>query len=580
MKSRWARLEGIAWGALLVATCGLFAWYCHGLPLALAEESRASLAWARTIAEIGSPRLTWGGAVEEGFPSAAWLALQVLLLEAGLDATRWLRVVTCVSGAALVLVTGLFGPVVFRRAPRLEDAMPAVALALNAFVARAAVDGTETSLWSFAVLVVAMVVTRSFARARPRLAGVAVALLALVRPEAVLLVPPTFAAWWLAARLARGEQPRRPTIEALTLVTASLFVLALAWGARFLVFADFWPTMPPSSRPDAATFAAQHANWVWTAVAGLLVTVVWRRFVPGGTGLAALWAAALLLGALLPGAAPIAAAAVPLLAVVAGAGVSSARDALRLPGGPARGLVWASLCGVGVTLASTTMMKRATVNAPEPAPSVAPLASGLRAHGVERPFVATDRPLEVAADLRSARLLAVRKADLEHPRVLDDRLTSEGPPDIAIGEWLGALPMAQAVLVAPDDELDGGAWVLGNQSQDEDPRCPDGKLSLVGLTPELLIEQLERDLGSGQPARALQRWVCAAAYLPDDQLPSALAREPIVAQALAHARELEAQGQLEAAVRHLSLATLLEDEDPHLRRRTERLRARWLSPAE
>ena len=156
---------------------------------------------------------------------------------------------------------------------------------------------------------------------------------------------------------------------------------------------------------------------------------------------------------------------------------------------------------------------------------------------------------------------------------LEDLLVSEGPPDVVdLRIAVEGMPrLAAAMSPGP------GAWWLAEQSPDDDPRCPEGRLSLLSTSAEQLLTQLEADVMEEQVQRGLSRWRCALGALETAQLPEARDRRALAEKLAAQAALFERQGRLELAVRSASLAASLDGEDVQRRARAERLRTRWLS---
>ena len=189
---------------------------------------------------------------------------------------------------------------------------------------------------------------------------------------------------------------------------------------------------------------------------------------------------------------------------------------------------------------------------------------------MRQPLVAWSDAVEAAALFPEARVVVVKRPSL----VMEDLLISEGPPDLVDARVpLEGMPrLAGAVDPGP-----GGAWWLSEQSPDDDPRCPDGRLALLSTSPEQLAAQLARDVDEEQPQRALARWRCALGALEAAQLPARESRRQLAEHLAARAAVFEGQGRLELALRAASLAASVDGEDVQRRARAERLRERWLS---
>ncbi|MGQ0508076.1 MAG: hypothetical protein ACT4TC_22480, partial [Myxococcaceae bacterium] len=147
---------------------------------------------------------------------------------------------------------------------------------------------------------------------------------------------------------------------------------------------------------------------------------------------------------------------------------------------------------------------------------------------------------------------------------LEDYLTGEGLPDVVDAHGpSGHIAHYQKLL--QHYRRDGQFWVLNGLSPGVDPRCPQGhseaalRQAIAALRPEEAIAQV----------RCLQAHANAMRAEVDDLT--------LLDRALEASAAAEAQGKSEAALRWSSLATLLSNEDAHLRRRTERLRLKFLA---
>jgi hypothetical protein len=264
----------------------------------------------------------------------------------------------------------------------------------------------------------------------------------------------------------------------------------------------------------------------------------------------------------------------PLLAMLVGEGLSAARER-AVAETEARILVRLAWLGMGVGALLLVMASSAsyalgsimpTLSAPAEQPAV---QDELKRRGLQQPLVAWSDGVEAARLFPDARVVVVRAPS----RALEDLLVSEGPPDLVDGRVvLEAMPrLAETVAAGP-----GGARWLVEQSADDDPRCPDGRLALLSTPPEQLQAALEKDVADGLPQKALARWRCALGALTDEHLPSTAARLELSARLVEKANALESQGLNEQAVRVGALASSLAGEPALLRARVERLRLRWL----
>ena len=98
--------------------------------------------------------------------------------------------------------------------------------------------------------------------------------------------------------------------------------------------------------------------------------------------------------------------------------------------------------------------------------------------------------------------------------------------------------------------------------------------SVLGPETSELRRQLERLIDASDPGKAVDLVRCIQAHRP-----AAFAElRSLSPRALDAAGRAERSGGLEWALRFSSLATILADENAHLRRRTEQLRRRLFPP--
>jgi hypothetical protein len=264
---------------------------------------------------------------------------------------------------------------------------------------------------------------------------------------------------------------------------------------------------------------------------------------------------------------------VPLLAMLVGDGLSAAREgATRTEPGPQRTLAWAAFIGLAVMLSLAVAAAFALGPIMPVRQTVVPraeLREELARRGLRQPLVAWSDGAEAAALFPEARVVVVTGPSLP----MEDLLMTEGPPDVLdLRISVEGMPRL-AGMISPGP----GAWWLSEQSPDEDPRCPEGRLALLSTSPDQLAAQLERDVLEEQVQRGLSRWRCALGALEASQLPTASARRALAEVVAGRSAVFESQGRLELALRAAALAASLDGEDVQRRARAERLRTRWLS---
>jgi len=155
---------------------------------------------------------------------------------------------------------------------------------------------------------------------------------------------------------------------------------------------------------------------------------------------------------------------------------------------------------------------------------------------------------------------------------LEDYLVSEGPPILVDVHGPSGHLGRYARLMTQYHGIGHSMWQLKGLSATEDPRCPEGKAATLALDAKALTARFEADIREGRAEEGLRRWRCVFAYKPLGELPDEDARERLADLAEERGEVLEREGQLTPALRHYSLATLLDDGNAHRRRKTEKLR--------
>lgn len=567
--------EAVATGLVLVAALGIFAarWEAH--PGGLSAEQADSLAIARTLASGGGPRFTPVSSATLGPPNLVWLGVQVFVERVGVSPEVWLPRAALVMALLALLVVGLRGGWVWKRLPRLEDALPVLGLTLVTAIVEAAALGSGSLSWMLTLAASAVVLGKFLGSGRSGTVGWLLGALCIVRPAAAWFVVAAAPAWWIAARL----EGRPATRELVRFLLGGIAAGAVVAALRVVVFGAVpWEGLFPSDvgLEQTTEFLVRQAKWFWVAIAATLLAAVWRRFHLRGGGTLLAWIMmTVVLGGWTEQPRTLFLGCMPLLAMLVGEGLSAARDRAAAEEADA-GLARLSWLAVGSLALLIVMAAHASFNLGAIMPLRQPvvpqpeLAEELHRRGLQQPFVAWADGAEAAELFPTARIVVVRAPS----HAVEDLLVSEGPPDVVDARIvLEPMPRLAAVVVP----FPNGGRLLSEQSADEDPRCPDGRLSLLSLSAAQLIELLESDVEQGAPARALSRWRCALAALEPSHLPTPESRVALAGRLSAKADGLEGQGEIEAAVRVMSLAASVSGESIVLRARAERLRARWLS---
>ncbi len=536
----------------------------------LSAEQSESLVLSRSFVDGQGLRLTPVSSALPGPHNLVWFAAQSAMVLAGIDVVTWLPRLALLCLALALALVALRGPAVWRRPVRVEDALPAVGLSVATALAEAAGLGSGSTAWVLALSLAAVFVGRGLPTGAAVLSGVVMGLLCLLRPSAVWLLVASVPAWWLAAKV----EGRKATREAFSFLAAGAFVAAMVFGGRLLLLGELPMdgVLPGNAGVEATReFLDRQSRWFLAALTGLTVASIWRRFhLRGGATLLAWVLMTVVLANWSENPRTLFLGCVPLLAMVVSDGLSVAREAtLDLSRErPLRIVAWGALGGsvLLLALAATAsfslgpIMKVAAPIVPRPE-----LQKELRARSLQQPFVAWTDAAEAAVLFPGARIVVVNAAS---PRV-EDLLVSEGPPDIVDARVkVASMPrLAEALTLGPGD-----AWWLTVRSDDDDPRCPEGRMVLLSTTSEELLAQLQRDVDEEQLGRALLHWRCALAALETVRLPPADRRRALGDAVAARSQSFERQGRLELALRSAALAASLTSEEVQLRARAERLR--------
>lgn len=592
--------EAAGFWLLTLGALATFVLAVRHLAWPMVDDAGIALAYGRTLFEGGGLRLTPHSQQVEGFSSPLFMVLQGLGWRLGVDPVRWSQWLGAGCGAlALVVVAGLPGALQGRRCQVQDGLGPLLAAATPIYPAWCS-SGMETGLWALTVSVVLWVLARGAAVGAPLLVGVVTALAWLVRPEAPLLALAVVPGWLLLAR--RAGRPALRGLLVLVLGAAAVGLALLA--ARWALFADLVPNTYHVKKAwnfDGAAylraFVAAHPRLVWLAAVGMALGLL-----VGGTRAVALVlggaAAALLLFAGRSGdwmpEHRFLAPAVPFLAALAPVLASAARP--RRPDAPRVRAVVALVLALDVAMLlgqeGWRRLEQVQRSRPFDFAFVVRQAEGFRprlaAQGQRRPLLAFADMGGSAWALREAewidaaglcdRAISMHSPHADQLALFDDYLAHEGPPTfLDIHGPSGSLgqPKVKAQLESAGSFFHQPRGLTAAQ----DPRCPDGKAAALALTADALHAALGQDLAAGDALRALRRWRCAFAYQPDDQLPSRAQREALGAEAFARARALEAEGQLEPALRHASFATVVAGHPAAWRRHTELLRRRVVAAA-
>jgi len=598
---------------IVAASLAHLAW----LKVAVVDDAAISLRYGLTLFSGGGLRLTPWSPPVEGFSNPLWTVLIGLAGPLNLPPVAFMQVLGIVFGVSALVGVAAWGPAAYGRSARVEDLIAPLIAAANPSYLTWIGSGLETGLQAFLLAFSGALFFWEVRRGRGALFGVALGLLCLTHPDAPMLV---LFIGFLGTGILLTEH-RRPGTQVWRAMLAVLLIGGGYLAFRWAYFADWFPNTYYAKR--YWEFGALHYigsfvqayEWVLAFSAAAFVIAM---LIGGPARRMALLAAGWLLSAGLfawiahgdwMGEWRFFAPYIPLVGVP-GTGVASAlrvqfaRARERLPG-PADGeagngvgsTIWAwiasgrvrallpSLVVILATTAAGEQLRRSTKVRNSPQFSYAFVARDTQpvktlTTGQLHPLVAMPDLGGLSMNVPGADIVDVAGlADYvtaHHPNnlpALEDYLISEGPPVLVNAHGpsgqLNQLHRLRALYVTTVH----GWWLLKGVTPTEDPRCPGGKSAVLGLGASGLAKAIDKALESRDPQSGIHLWRCARAYRSDDQLPNPTRRRALVATAVKLAEQVE-ERDAPLALRAFSLATLLDDENAHLRRRTEQVRSR------
>jgi hypothetical protein len=585
----------------VAAASAALVYHCLYLAWTVVDDAAISTVYGMSLFQGFGFRANPVSQPVEAFSSPLWTLLLGLCVPLHLPPIPFTRFLGIGFGALTLPALALWGPAAEGRRLRLDDTIAPLLVAAAPSLAGWTSSGMETGLQTFTMALAGALVLQGLRTGRGFHAGWALGLVALTRPEGGLYVLAAGVVW-LAHRSMQRRLPGRQEAQVVLWAAG----VAGSWLLfRWVYFADVVPNtywakhnFDFDGKAYLTGFLDVH-RWLWMAALGGAVVALAGGAATARRGVLALSFVACACAFawkvargdwmtesrfLVP--------AVPMFAAALGAGLSVARRPVKRL--PLRIAGWAAgLCLlVAAGYAGHQLLQRvaAVKAAPQfPFTFVENRFQGIKARldalGQRRPLIAYPDLGGQAMVIRNAEILDVAgladRAIAVHNgnmAATDDYMVSEGPPVLLdahgpSGHFAG-LPRLRPLM----QELGGGEFQLRGLTPDEDPRCPEGKQRLLATPPAELEEQLGRDIATDQTEHALRLWRCATAYLPDERMPSRQALRALSKSADERSRTLEQGATLMPALRQASLATLLADGAPHLRRRTEALRAQLFPP--
>ncbi|HZW90734.1 MAG TPA: hypothetical protein VFF12_16745 [Myxococcaceae bacterium] len=589
--SRWMVLPAVGLAVLGSAV------HAALLRLPVVDDAAISIAYGQSFFAGAGLRLTPASPPVEGFSNPLWVLLLGVSGPLHLDALAFSRWLGIALGALALVFVALAVPAATGRRLRPVDVVGSILVAASPNYAYWICSGMESGLHALLLAASVWALVRDFRLGHGLTSGLVLAGLVLTRPEAPLVILAAAALWasWLPGARRRPGRPEVMLVGVLALVGGLYLLFRWAYFAHLLpntYFAkQYWNFRPQEYLLGFAR--AYPLPLAVSSVLGILGLVSRSARRPASLALAFLlcdvvfvwvvkadWMAQWrFLGPLWP-----------MLGVLVGSGLCaiaerSSRASLPVPRPVVPLLACLGTLGLCVP-AELTRFDSARRDAGFPATFVRNNALRLRQRlrdlGIEQARVGLadiggtglalreDRVLDIAGLADYA--LAIQGGNFP---AMEDYLVGEGLPDLVDAHGPSGHVASFARLMRHYRPIGGGVWLLGGLERGRDPRCP-GEMVGPVLTTDVaeLRRQLDGFIGASDPGRAVDLVRCIQAHRPA-AFPEL---RPLSARAAEASVRAERAGGLEWALRFSSLATILADENAHLRRRTEQLRRRLFPP--
>ena len=589
----------VALALVATAVIGLVQVYKYIDPV-YEDDAAISLGYARSLARGWGLRVTHHSQIVEGFSNPLWTLLAAVFYLFRVDPFVASAHTGVVLGCGCVLLVAGLGPAFEKRGFQLEDAACALLLAMNPTFGFWIGSGMETPLQAFLICLSAYLYKRACNMETTVPLAIALGLLGITRPEGPLYAVPVALLWLgeaVAGRRMLGWASLRGVIV-YAFIVGGYLVFRFAYFAEVLpntYFAKFYYQF--AAADYLMSFYQAHALLLWSVGASWTISLAAGRAyaarvrVLGGllaVGLFFIWRAR---GDWMHEwrfLAPL----IPLFSAILGAGVSAARrTALVVPHCvPARRiLLLISALGMMACFFSwrsglnrfDQVRKTGDIDAARNAKFGAVIKQKAAEMGMLRPLVAVTDLGGFVLGIENAEVIDVvgladyaiaHHAGNSHARA--DYLVHEGLPAFLSAGWgpsqyVNGLP--QVIEQYEDRGYD--VYVLKGLTPDEDPRCPGGKATMLAKSVDALQEEVDGAMAD-DPVLALALWRCAYTYLPSDRLPKLAWRKEASRRSESMGDVAAATGNIERAVRHFSLATILDRGTAWNRRKTEAMRTR------
>lgn len=613
-ESERERGAGIALMLVAVAALLLFTQYVPREPV---DDAGISVAYARTFVSGGGFRVTPESAVAEGFSNPTWTFLLVAIEAFDIDSLTWVRPLGTMFGALALFFFTYWGPAAERRKLQLEDSIAPLVACAHSSLGHWVQGGLETGLQVFSIGLLAFAALGPQTRRNAVLFGASTALVTLTRPEAPLYAAAAGSGWLLNMWVDR----RRPgRIDVIAIVVA-LVPIAGYLAFRRAYFGEWLPNTYFAKKDWEFLDGDAYLRNYWEAFRPLCIATLWAlpfAWLGGARAAVRSFVCVALLGAVVYFAhhahgdwmrewrffsllAPLHGATIAV--GVSGLRVAAQRVLVFWGSDPARarsialrlGLVACALVFykiVPLEIARVSEIRGSGYDVP------IRIARGARMPELDArlaPFKMA-HPLVLASDMGVIGLGMPEAelwdfAGLTDPaisrhfgkvKMFEDYMANEGPPSLVLAWGPGNFFSGTHYAHATYDDIGNGQWFLKGLTPDQDPRCPDGKASVLAQSVPSLRQALLADTRGNDPTRALRRWRCAYTYRTDKDLPTLAQRAEVARVAAELGAQARAEKKRRLALRHYSLCAVVGSKQVrlsvHCRKQAEQLRERMLYP--
>lgn len=612
-RSRW---ESLVTALLVAASVGVLLYRVREMTIPVVDDAAISIAYGRTFWTGHGMRITPYSQITEAFSNPLWTLIVGLPAALGFDplvSAQNLGITTAVLALPLVV---LWGPTAGARPLRIEDAMPAVIACSTSSYIYWAGAGLEGPLVTLVVGATGLAALWEMRTGRARFTGIGLGLLTLVRPEGAIY----------AAAIALPILLVRRRVGRSELTTAGV-ALGIAGGGVAIRYATFASALPNPFYVKHLLFR-QHEQYLGSfaeanvALIGLLgLAIVLAPFVLRGTisrlvvsmAIALIGAAIALivdaggdwmrewrfLAPMVPIACVVPATVFSAMRarVLVRPRIASEKQSLRFRGAA---LALVVLAGAHVSQTRQELERLPDIQHTPTFPAHLtmdfwrPVFARLDSLGLRHPRVGMADiggpclawPQTQLVDVAGLADWTIARALRHDLPSVEDYLVHEVPPTlIDIHGPSGLLSRASFFneLYEPIEAyvptLRNFTWVrtIRGLTRDEDPRCPGGLAVVRAMDRDALADAIDEQIEHHEPETALRLYRCAREHGSDRVMPTADRMAASSARSIAlRDEQAESEIEIELALRYSSLATVLAGDDPHLRRQTEVLRARFI----